>query len=89
MALATVDVFLMFNGYWLDATQDERVEFALRVAASEPDMPVQEVARWLRSHIIYMDKYAQSATVILHEAVGRTALIAGLERMEQRRQEGT
>ncbi len=52
IAVATCALFLLMNQYLLIASAEEMVEFALRVAASEPDMDWQEVARWIRSHTI-------------------------------------
>ncbi len=51
MALAATEVFLLANGQLLNASQDQKVQFVLELAASQPATPVKEVARWLRLHM--------------------------------------
>jgi death-on-curing protein len=52
LALATVALFFLMNGYLFLAPTKEMVEFALEVARSEPDMDWKEISRWLRSHTV-------------------------------------
>lgn len=52
LALATVAVFLLMNGHLFIAPTKEMVEFALRVARSEPDIDWREISRWIRSRTI-------------------------------------
>lgn len=49
IALATTFVFLLMNGRFLFALNDDMVKFALSVAASEPDTSWRTVARWIRA----------------------------------------
>ncbi len=51
MGLATTFIFLVHNGYaFVPPSNEEMVTFALKLAASEPDMSWQEVARWIRQN---------------------------------------
>ena len=52
LAMATTALFLFMNGYLLLPPSREMVRFALKVAASEPDMDWQEVAGWIRQHTV-------------------------------------
>lgn len=52
VGLTATQVFLLINDYSLQGTQEERVEFALRIAASEPDISVGEVSDWLETHSV-------------------------------------
>ncbi len=52
---AVTFIFLLFNGYLFAPPRDELVGFALELAASEPDMSWQEVARWVRRHSVRID----------------------------------
>lgn len=52
LALATVALFFLMNGYLLVAPTKEMVEFAVEVARSEPDMQWKDISRWLRSHTV-------------------------------------
>ena len=45
VALTATDMFLLLNGHAFGASQEERVQFALKVAASEPDISVEEVSK--------------------------------------------
>jgi death-on-curing protein len=49
IALTATGLFLELNGYRLSATNEQAVEFALRVIAGELD--VGAIAVWLRTHI--------------------------------------
>lgn len=53
---AVTFIFLLFNGYLFAPARDELVGFALDLAASEPDMSWQEVARWIRRHCVRIDR---------------------------------
>jgi len=57
LALTTVAVFLTLNGYLFYVPLYEAVEFTLRVAASEPDMPWKEISRWLRRYSISVRQF--------------------------------
>jgi len=50
IGVATTFVFLLMNGRLWFAPNQEIVRFAVALAASEPDMPWREVARWIRSY---------------------------------------
>jgi death-on-curing protein len=52
LALATVALFLLMNGYLFLAPTKEMVEFAVEVARSEPDMDWREISKWIRSRTI-------------------------------------
>ena len=46
--ISTAALLLVRNGYRLTASQQEVVEFALRVALDRPEIP--EISRWLEVH---------------------------------------
>ncbi len=48
-------VFLLANHQTLIASNEEMVAFALKIAASEPDMSWQEIAAWLRKWTVAFD----------------------------------
>ena len=53
IALVTTFDFLMMNRHLLAlATNKEMVRFAVEVAKSEPDMPWQDVAAWIRGNTV-------------------------------------
>jgi death on curing protein len=52
-ALATCRAFLLLNGYAIDATQDEKADVILKLAASE--IREEEFALWLRSRLVSRD----------------------------------
>jgi len=52
--VTTLNFLLMNNNVLLLATNEEMVQFALELAASEPDMPWQDVAAWIKSNTISM-----------------------------------
>ena len=53
IGLVTTLDFLLMNGHvLLLATNEEMVQFALELAASEPDMPWQDVAAWIRANTL-------------------------------------
>ncbi len=61
LGLATTFLFLWGNGYFfLRPTNDELLAFVLKLAASEPDMPWQEVASWMRQNVAPIQKFASS-----------------------------
>ena len=45
-------VFLLANDQILVASNTEMVQFALQIAASEPDMSWQEIASWIRQRLV-------------------------------------
>jgi death-on-curing protein len=53
--LTTVGVFLMLNGYFLDAPTDEAVQRCIAIASTEGSVDVREVARWIRSRATGVD----------------------------------
>jgi death-on-curing protein len=52
LGMATTALFLLMNGHLLLPPPDEMVRFALEVAESEPDMPWQDVAQWVRRNTV-------------------------------------
>ncbi len=54
VAMAATFVFLLLNERVLVASNEEMVRFALEIAQSEPDMPWQEIAVWLKRHTVRM-----------------------------------
>lgn len=52
LALSSVAVFLSLNNVVFYVPRGEAVAFALRVAAGEPNIPVEEISGWLRRHSI-------------------------------------
>ena len=50
MGLTATVVFLLINRYALFASQQERVDFALEIAKSNPIMSVDDIAAWLQEH---------------------------------------
>ena len=56
MAMATTAVFLLMNGHILLPSSEEMVRFALEVAESEPDMPWQDVAQWVRRNTVRLTR---------------------------------
>lgn len=43
-------LFLERNGYEFSVTNEELVSFTLLLAASEPALPLTDVARWIRKN---------------------------------------
>jgi death-on-curing protein len=64
VGMATTLVFLGFNRHLLIASNEEMVRFALEIAASEPDMPYQDVARWLRQRCVRAGTSSETARQI-------------------------
>jgi death-on-curing protein len=50
VAVVLTESFLNENGYTLTANNPEVRDFTMKLAASEPQMPLADVARWLRAH---------------------------------------
>jgi death on curing protein len=50
IAVVLTEMFLNENGYALAANNSEVRDFTMALAASEPQMPLSDVARWLRAH---------------------------------------
>ncbi|HSX58385.1 MAG TPA: type II toxin-antitoxin system death-on-curing family toxin [Candidatus Saccharimonadales bacterium] len=48
-ALATLEYFLHLNGYEIEATQKEKVEFTLWSENEKPS--IEEIADWIKKHI--------------------------------------
>jgi len=65
--MATTALFLLMNGHLLLPSSEEMIRFAVNVAASEPDMPWQEVGRWLRGHTIPMTADLAEAIRLVNE----------------------
>ncbi len=80
LGLISTEVFLLINGYLLNATQEERVNFAIEVAKSEPDISVRSVSRWIRTHSISHTSFLEMAEAGL---VGQrqAELINGLQQI--------
>lgn len=80
LGLISTEVFLLINGYLLNATQEERVNFAIEVAKSEPDISVHSVSRWIRAHSISRTSFLEMAEAGL---VGQrqAELINGLQQI--------
>lgn len=49
-------MFLLFNGYFIIAEQDEVEEACVAIAAGNPAPEVAELARWLHQNTITLDK---------------------------------
>lgn len=78
VGLTATECFLLVNGHVFDATQEERVKFAIHVAASEPDISVKEVALWVKSHSISQAKLLEKAkTGIVDPRVTRMEQLVG------------
>jgi death-on-curing protein len=56
MGFSLALVFLWFNGYVITATDDEVVEFVMRLAGSVPALDWEDVAQWLRQYVIAHDE---------------------------------
>ena len=52
-ALATCRAFVLLNGYAVDATQDEKADVILKLAASE--LSEEEFALWLHTRLVSRD----------------------------------
>ena len=76
LALATVALFLLMNGYLLLAPTKEMVEFALEVARSEPDMDWRDISRWIRAHTIPV-RDAHAGLLQVREAFADDAEVLG------------
>jgi death-on-curing protein len=50
IAVVLTEIFLNENGFALTATNPQVRDFTMTLAASEPQMPLAEVTRWLRTH---------------------------------------
>jgi len=48
-------MFMFMNGRVWTASNEELVEFVLRLASSDPSMKWRTVARWLRDHSVRLD----------------------------------
>jgi len=53
LGMTTTFIFMTVNRYVFVPSNDEMITFALRLAESEPDMPWQEVAKWVRRHTFF------------------------------------
>ena len=62
MALATVNVFLMFNGYAFYATTDDAVSMCIDIASGGNKVSFLEVKKWMRSRSISIDRFIQMPT---------------------------
>jgi death-on-curing protein len=49
--MSALDIFIRANGYQLDASDDEIVEVALRIAGAEEDYSREELVQWIRSKL--------------------------------------
>jgi death-on-curing protein len=67
MGMAVTTVFLLMNGHLLLPTSEEMLDYALRVAMSEPDIPWQDVAAWIRERTYPLTKDPIAAlTQVMH-----------------------
>lgn len=64
VGMATTLVFLGFNRHLLIASNEEMVRFALEIAASEPDIPYRDVARWLRQRSVRVGTSSETSRQI-------------------------
>lgn len=67
LAMATAALFLLMNGHLLLPSSDEMVRFAAEVAESQPDMPWEEVADWVRRNTIPMTGNRRRAIKLIRE----------------------
>ncbi|MDP2673711.1 MAG: type II toxin-antitoxin system death-on-curing family toxin [Dehalococcoidia bacterium] len=61
MGMTVTTVFLLMNGHFFLPTSEETVEYALRIASSEPDMSWQEIAAWIRGRTLPLRKDPDTA----------------------------
>ena len=61
MGMTLTTVFLLMNGNFFLPTSEEMIEYALRIARSEPDMSWQEVAVWIRGRTLPLRKDPDTA----------------------------
>lgn len=92
MGMSVTTVFLMMNGHLLLPTSDEMLDYALKIAQSEPNIPWQEAASWIRENTFPLkkDPAAALAQVIksLPEAEDvRTRVLRRWEEIERFAQE--
>lgn len=67
MGMAVTTVFLMMNGHLFLPTSEEMLDYALKIAKSEPDIPWREVATWIRQNTYPLKKDPFSAlTQVMH-----------------------
>ena len=59
LGMATTSIFMLRNARVFWPPNDEMVRFALELAQSEPDMPWQEVSRWVRRHTLTREDVAR------------------------------
>lgn len=52
IGLVTTIDFLLMNDHIFFATDADMVQFALEIAKSEPDMPWEDVAAWIRRNCV-------------------------------------
>lgn len=55
IGVATTLIFLHINGWYLIASNDELVSYALGIAASEPSPSWRTIGRWIKSHSIMIN----------------------------------
>jgi len=67
-AVAATLVFLLVNRRVLAATQDELVEFAVKLARSDPAMDWEEISEWLEGNAVDLDSRDVSARQRLGQA---------------------
>jgi len=51
--MSAMEIFIRLNGYQLDATDEEILEIALRIAGKhgEGDFTLEDLIKWLRDHL--------------------------------------
>lgn len=57
LALTSVAIFLTLNHVVFYVPRDEAVAFALKVAASVPNVPLKEISKWLRRYSISYEQF--------------------------------
>jgi len=87
IALVTTYNFLALNNQlFILTTNAEMVDRALRIAKSEPDMPWQDVARWIEANCVpdsvteedFLAKLADRPPEVVEQIRKQTAHISGL-----------
>jgi death-on-curing protein len=95
LGMATTSIFMLMNGRVFWPRNDEMVRFALELAASEPDMSWQEVARWVRRNTLFrvrrghMQMLKAARPIGIEEPLDHiypllTAFISTLDEIEER-----
>jgi len=67
-AVAATLVFLLVNKRVLTATQDELVEFGVRLARSDPAIEWEEISTWLEENSVSVDEPAAQSLGRVHQA---------------------